>query len=154
MPGATHDTTLVGHALHVMSNTPRSDAELEAAFNLMKSFSWRDKNGELRMHNAWATLANLQVPYPEIYDNPKVKRAITKWMYPPLAEQNYKWLFDGRNRAVPGNQLRAAWHQEWEVGMQQMIEDELLLKGTTTPRDVVLAIKDRWEALRSKYAKQ
>jgi hypothetical protein len=55
MPGATHGTTLVGHALHVMSNTPRTDAELEATFNLLKSFSWRDKNHELRMHKAWAT---------------------------------------------------------------------------------------------------
>ena len=54
-----------------MSNTQRTDAELEAAFNFMKSFSWRDKNGELRMHKAWATLANLQVPFPEIYDDPE-----------------------------------------------------------------------------------
>ena len=28
-----------------------------------------------------------------------------------------------------GNHLKASWHQEWEVGMQQMIEDELLLEG-------------------------
>jgi hypothetical protein len=33
-----------------------------------------------------------------------------------------------------------------------MIEDELLLKGTMTPKDVVVAIKDNWEMLRSKYA--
>ena len=46
----------------------------------------------------------------------------------------------------------AGWHQEWEVGMQQMIEDELLLRGTKTPKDVVLAMKDSWETLRSKYA--
>ena len=152
MPGETHGTTLVGHALHTMSNTQRSDAELEAAFNLMKSFSWRDKNGELRMHKAWATLANLQVPFPEVYDDPKVKAAILKWMYPPLANENYQWLFNGRQKAVPGKQLKAGWHQEWEVGMQQMIEDELLLRGTKTPKDVVLAMKDSWETLRSKYA--
>jgi len=36
--------------------------------------------------------------------------------------------------------------------MQQMIEDELLLRGTKTPKDVVLAMKDSWETLRSKYA--
>ena len=38
--------------------------------------------------------------------------------------------------------------------LQQMIEDELLLKGTKTPKDVVLAMKDSWETLRSKYAKR
>jgi hypothetical protein len=57
LPGATHGTTLVGHALHVMSNTPRTDTELEVTFNLMKSLSWRDKNHELRMHKAWATFS-------------------------------------------------------------------------------------------------
>jgi hypothetical protein len=45
-------------------------------------------------------------------------------------------------------------HQEWEVGVQQMIEDELLLKGTKMPKDVVIAMKDSWKTLRSKYAKQ
>ena len=102
MPGETHGTTLVGHALHVMSNTERTDAELEACFNLMKSFSWRDKDGELRMHKAWAKLANLQVPFPDVYQDPAVKAAIMKWMYPPLADQNYAWLFEGRQKAEPG----------------------------------------------------
>ena len=60
---------------------------------------------------------------------------------PPLANENYQWLFEGRRKAVAGNQLKAAWHQQWEVGMQQMIEDELLLKGTKTPKEVVVAMK-------------
>jgi multiple sugar transport system substrate-binding protein len=154
MPGATHGTTLVGHALHVMSNTPRTDAELEATFDLMKSFSWRDKNHDMRMPKEWVMLANLQMPFPAVYDDPMVKQAITKWMYPPLANENYKWLFEGRQKALPGNQLKAAWHQQWEVGMQQMIENELLLKGTMTPKEVVVAMKASWETLRSKYARQ
>jgi multiple sugar transport system substrate-binding protein len=153
MPGTTHGTTLVGHALHVMSNTQRTDAELEAAFKLMKSFSWRDKNHKLRMPKEWAMLANLQMPFPEVYDDPQVRQAIMKWMYPPLAGENYKWLFEGRRKAVPGNQLKASWQEQWEVGMQQMIEDELLLKGTVTPKDVVIAMKASWEKLRSRYAK-
>jgi len=154
MPGETHGTTLVGHALHVMSNTPRTDAELEAAFNFMKSFSWRDKDGELRMHKEWAKLANLQVPFPDVYEDAEVKAAIMKWMYPPLADQNYAWLFEGRQKAVASNCLKAGWHQEWEVGMQLMIEDELLLKGTMTPSEVVVAMKESWETLRSKYVKE
>jgi hypothetical protein len=38
--------------------------------------------------------------------------------------------------------------------MQQMIEDELLLKGAKTPREAVVAMKDSWETLRSKYTRQ
>jgi hypothetical protein len=119
----------------------------------MKFYSWRDKNGELRVHKAWAEHANLEVPFPEIYEDPAVKAAIMKWMYPPLAELNYKWLFEGRKQAVAGRQLKASWLQEWEVGMQQMIEQDLLLKGTMKPAEVVTALRDNWEKLRSKYTK-
>ena len=152
MPGATHGTTLVGHALHVMSNNPRSDEELAACFKLMKSYSWRDKSGDMRMHKAWAKLANLQVPFKEVYDDPTVKEAIMKWMYPPLAKENYQWLFEGRMKAVGGNQLKAGWHQEWEKAMQDTISNDMLLKGTKTPKEVVTELKDNWEKLRSKYA--
>ena len=84
-------------------------------------------------------------------DRPEVKAAIMKWMYPPLADANYQWLFDGRQKAVAGNCLKAGWHQEWEVAMQLMIEDEMLLKGTMTPSDVVTAMRTSWDDLRSQY---
>jgi multiple sugar transport system substrate-binding protein len=153
MPGETHGTTLTGHALHCMTSTNRSDEELMKAWQLMKFYSWRDKNGELRTHKAWAVHANLEVPFPEIYEDPEVKAAILKWMYPPLAELNYKWLFEGRKQAVAGRHLKASWLQEWEVGMQQMIEQDLLLKGTMKPVEVVTAMRENWEKLRSKYTK-
>jgi len=35
--------------------------------------------------------------------------------------------------------------------MQLMIEDELLLKGTMTPSEVVTTMKQSWEDLRSQY---
>ena len=73
-------------------------------------------------------------------------------MYPPLAKENYQWLFEGRMKAVGGNQLKAGWHQEWEKAMQDTISNDMLLKGTKTPKEVVTELKDNWEKLRSKYA--
>ena len=130
VPGATHDTTLVGHALHCMTNTPRSDEDLARAWQLMKFYSWRDKKGDLLVHKTWAMHANLEVPFPAVYDDPDVQKAIKKWMYPPLADESYKWLFAGRQRAIAGNQLKAPWFQEWETGMQDMVEQEMLIKGS------------------------
>jgi multiple sugar transport system substrate-binding protein len=153
MPGETHGTTLTGHALHCMTDTPRSDEELMKAWQLMKFYSWRDNDGELRVHKAWAEHANLEVPFPEIYADPQVKGAIIKWMYPPLAEENYKWLFEGRERAVAGRHLKAPWLQEWEVSMQQMVEEDMLISGSLTPAEVVTEIRDNWERLRSKYTR-
>ena len=133
--------------------TKRSDEELMKAWQLMKFYSWRDKNDELVVHKAWAMHANLEVPFPEIYQDPAVKTAILKWMYQPVAEENYKWLFDGRQRAVAGLHLKASWVQEWEVKAQNMIEQDLLLKGSLKPAEVVTAMRENWETLRSKYAK-
>lgn len=151
VPGATHDTTLVGHALHCMTSTERSDADLMRAWELMKFYSWRDKKGDLLVHKRWAREANLEVPFPAVYDDPEVQKAIKKWMYPPLADENYKWLFAGRQRAVAGYQLKAPWFQEWEVGMQEMVEQEMLIKGSKSPKDTVAAMRDSWEELREKY---
>jgi multiple sugar transport system substrate-binding protein len=152
MPGATHDTTLVGHALHCMSATERSDEDLARAWTLMKFYSWRDKNGELLVHKRWAREANLEVPFPAVYEDAAVKAQIKKWLYPPLAEQSYKWLFDGRERAIAGRQLKAPWFQEWEVKMQETVEQEMLIKGSKSPKDTVAHVHDLWEKLRDQYS--
>jgi multiple sugar transport system substrate-binding protein len=151
MPGATHDTTLVGHALHCMTNTERSDEDLMRAWELMKFYSWRDKAGELQVHKRWAREANLEVPFPEVYDDPAVTEKIKTWMYPPLADESYQWLFDGRERAIAGGQLKAPWFQEWEVVAQETIEQEMLIKGSKSPGETVTFLKDYWEELRDKY---
>jgi multiple sugar transport system substrate-binding protein len=151
MPGATHETTLVGHALHCMSNVDRTDEDLERAWTLMKFYSWRDKEGELTVHKRWAREANLEVPFPEVYDDPEVQTAIKKWLYPPLVDESYQWLFEGRQKAIAGNQLKASWFQEWEVVMQETIEQEMLINGSKTPRDTVVFLHDLWEELRDKY---
>lgn len=151
MPGATHDTTLVGHALHCLTNYDRSDADMERAWNLIKFYSWRDKEGELRTHTRWAKEANLEVPFPEIYDKRDVQKAIKGWLYPPLQDVAYDWLFNGRERALAGKQLHAPWFQEWEVIMQQTIEQNMLTEGSLTPKETVVKIRKLWDELYDKY---
>jgi hypothetical protein len=60
-------------------------------------------------------------------------------------------LFEGRQKAIAGNQLKASWFQEWEVVMQETIEQEMLINGSKTPRDTVVFLHDLWEELRDKY---
>ena len=122
------------------------------AWQLMKFYSWRDKKGDLLVHKTWAMHANLEVPFPVVYDDPDVQKAIKKWMYPPLADENYKWLFAGRQRAIAGNHLKAPWFQEWETGMQDMVEQEMLIKGSKSPKETVVAMRTSWDELHDKYA--
>ncbi|QPC44355.1 extracellular solute-binding protein [Kaustia mangrovi] len=151
MPGTTNDTVLVGHALLAMSTRERSDAELEAAWELVKFYGYKNKAGEFAVHKKWVEKANLPVPFPAIYDDPEVKAAIMKWMYEPYAEESYGWLFAGRRRAMAPNMLKAPWYQEWDAAMHDMIADELLQSGSMTPKEVVVALRENWDRLYDKY---
>lgn len=153
VPGATHDTVLVGHALLCMSTRKRNDAEQAALWELMKYFGYRDKAGQLTTHKNWIAKANLEVPFPELYRDPDSRAAIMKWMYPPQAEQVYQWLFQGREKAVAAHILKAPWYQEWDTAMHEMIAQDLLIKGSKTPAQVATELRARWDALYKKYAK-
>lgn len=152
MPGTKQDTVLVGHALLAMRQRKRTDRELEAAWSLMKFFGYKDTQGNFSVHKGWVEKANLPVPFPAIYDDPEIKPAIMKWMYEPHADEEYKWLLDGRQRAKAPAMLKAPWYQEWDTVMHEMIADELLQSGSETPKEVVVALRDEWNRLHKKYS--
>ena len=151
MPGATNDTTLVGHALRSIRTRDRSDEELERVWNLMKFYGWRDEKGELFVAKKWALMANLEAAFPEVYDDPEVKAKILGWMYPPFAEQEYKWVFDARARARTPLILKAAWYEEWDKVMHDMISQEMLIDASKTPKEVVIELRAFWDKLHAKY---
>lgn len=150
-PGATHDTNLVGHALLCMSTIDRSEEDLMRLWQLMKFYGWRDKTGDMLVKKRWAREANLEAPFPEVYDDPEVKAAIKNWLYPPLAEESYGWLFEGRKRAIAPDLLKAPWFQEWEVVMQQTLEQDMLIKGSKSPKEMVAFMRKLWDKLYKKY---
>ena len=154
LPGATHDTVLVGHAMLCMYNRPRSAEDTKRAWNLMKFYGWKNSKGEYQTHKKWVAKANLEVPFPAIYSDPESKAAIMKWMYPPLAEQEYQWLFEGRKRALAPNVLKAPWYQEWDAVMHDMISNDVLLKGTKKPVDATKELRANWDKLHAKYTKK
>ncbi len=151
MPGATNDTVLVGHALLALSNRPRSDAELEAAWELLKFYGYQDTAGAFAVHKKWVEKANLPVPFPAIYRDPQVKAEIMKWMYAPYAETAYDWLFAGRERALGPLMLKAPWYQEWDARMLDTVSDEMLIGGSLSPGEAAARLRDDWNRLYDKY---
>lgn len=150
-PGETQDTALVGHALLAMSNRDRTEQELLAAWELLKFYGYQDRSGDFAVHKKWVAKANLPVPFPAIYEDPAARAAIMKWMYQPYAEQNYGWLFAGRERALGPNMLKAPWYQEWDAVMHDMISDEMLQSGSMSPKEVVVSLREEWDRLHAKY---
>jgi multiple sugar transport system substrate-binding protein len=151
MPGATNDTTLVGHALRCIRTRDRSDEDLARVWNLMKYYGWRDETGDLFVAKKWALMANLEAAFPEVYDDPEVKAKILGWMYKPLAEEEYGWLFDARARAKTPLILKAAWYEEWDKVMHDMISQEMLIDASKTPKEVVVELRQLWDDLHAKY---
>lgn len=150
-PGATHDTVLVGHALLCMDQSERSEEDTLRAWELMKFYGAQNSKGEYHTHKRWVEKANLPIPFPEVYSDPDSKEAIMKWMHPEHGEQAYQWQYDGRERAKGPNHLKAPWYQEWDATMHDMISNDLLLKGSITPRDAVKDLRKMWDRLHKKY---
>ena len=150
-PGATHDTVLVGHALLCMDQSERSMEDTLRAWELMKFYGAQNSKGEYHTHKRWVEKANLPIPFPAVYSDPDSKAAIMKWMHPEFGDQTYQWQYNGRERAMGPNHLKAPWYQEWDATMHDMISNDLLLKGSITPKDAVKDLRKMWDRLHKKY---
>jgi len=151
MPGATHETVLVGHALLCTGNHERSDADRLRAWELMKFYGWKDKAGNYHTHKRWAMKADLPIPYQSVYEDPEVKAALLAWMHPGAAEEQLKWQTEGRAKSLGPNVLKTPWHQEWDTFTWDLIRNDLLAEGSATPKDVVEQSRKKWDKLQKKY---
>ena len=151
MPGATHDTVLVGHALLCTGTHERSHEDVLRAWELMKFYGHKNGAGEYHTHKRWALKANLPIPYQSVYDEPDVKAALLEWMHGDLGETQLNWQTEGRARSLGPNLLKSPWHQEWDTYTFDMIANDLLVSGDTTPKEVAEKTRKRWDKLQKKY---
>lgn len=146
LPGRTHDTLLLGHAMLCLSAKRRSAADRAAAWRLLRYLGHRDDSGALFVHRRWAMELNLFVPYPEIYADPAVTIRMRGWHYPPLAHAALAWQLAGRARALRPAIVSAPWYMEWAAALHWMVRDDLL-RGGRTPTDVIRALRALWGRL-------
>ena len=151
MPGATHDTVLVGHALLCTGTHERSDEDVLRAWELMKFYGWQNGAGEYHTHKRWALKANLPIPYQSVYEDPEVKAALLAWMHADLGEHQLNWQTEGRARSLGPHVLKSPWHQEWDTYTFDMIANDLLVSGDVTPKEVAEKTRKRWDKLQKKY---
>ena len=150
-PGATHDTVLVGHALLCTGTHDRSEEDVLRAWELMKFYGHKNGAGDYHTHKRWALKANLPIPYQAVYDDPEVKAALLEWMHGDLGETQLNWQTEGRARSLGPNLLKSPWHQEWDTYTFDMIANDLLVSGDTTPKEVAEKTRKRWDKLQKKY---
>jgi len=115
-----------------MSAKPRS---LSAAWELMKFYGWRDKDGQLSTFKQWAKAAALASPYPEFFEDPEVREA-----YGP--GYDFDVLVDVmNNRSDPVQARNAVWYPEFQVHVGDVIHQ--LLKGEISGQETSKALADK-----------
>jgi multiple sugar transport system substrate-binding protein len=143
MPGRTHDTLLLGHAMLCLSAKRRSAAERTDAWRLLRFLGHRDDSGALFVHRRWVTELNLWVPYPEVYADPTVAARMRGWHYPPLARLALSWQLTGRARALRPAIVSAPWYMAWSAALHRMVRDDLL-RGGRAPADLIRELRALW----------
>ena len=151
MPGATHETVLVGHALLCTGTHERSHEDVLRAWELMKFYGHKNGAGEYHTHKRWALKANLPIPYQAVYEDPEVRAALLAWMHADLGESQFKWQAEGRANSLGPHLLKSPWHQEWDTYTWDMIANDLIVNGDVTPKEVVEKTRKRWDKLQKKY---
>jgi multiple sugar transport system substrate-binding protein len=146
MPGTTHDTLLLGHALLCLSGRQRDAAALDAAWLLLRFLGHRDAAGQLFVHRRWVETLNLWVPFPEIYRDPAIRERMRGWQHPAVAEAALGWQLAGRARALRPMIVTAPWYMDWCAALRRIVRADLLAGGTA-PEPVLRAVRDAWERL-------
>lgn len=136
MPGKTGTTFLMGEVIQMAAEP----SNLDNAWELMKFYGWKDKEGQLRTFKAWAKAAALACPYNGFFDDPEVQEAYGSFY-------DFKALVDiFQNRSDPVQARNAPWYPDFQVFVGDTIHQ--LLKAEITPKECTTALADKFVTLK------
>jgi multiple sugar transport system substrate-binding protein len=140
MPGESGMTFQMGEVVQ-MGGEPTS---VENTWQLVKFYTWRDKNGERSVHKSWAAAAALGAPYPDFFDDPEVQEAYGDF----YDFEQIKNMFENNSDVVQ------ARNQPWYSEFQAHVGDEIqrMLQGELEPADAVTSLADKVVELRDQYS--
>jgi multiple sugar transport system substrate-binding protein len=140
MPGASGKTFQMGEIVQ-MNAEP---ASLSDTWDLIRFYTWRDKNGERVVHKTWANAAALAAPYPDFFEDADVQAAFGSF----YDFEQIKNMFENNSDVVQ------ARNQPWYNEFQTHVGDEVhrLLKGEMEPKDIVQSLADKVVELREQYS--
>ena len=128
--GGSNYTLQIGEVLQ-MGNIADAD-EKAAAWDLMKYYGWKDKNGKFSVFTQWAKAAGLAAPYPGFFTDPDVIAAFPSYYDLPMISK----VFATGSKVVPARTL--AWYPDFQAKVGDLVHP--LLLGQATPKDTVAAL--------------
>lgn len=128
--GSSGKTLQIGEVLQ-MGNI-KSQSERNAAWELMKYYGWKDKQGKFSVFAKWAKAAGLAAPYAGFFTDPEVIAA-----FPPYYDlTKLSQTFEGGSDVVPARTL--PWYPNFQTKVGDLVQAMLI--GQATPEKTVSAL--------------
>ena len=112
MPGATR-STFSWVSLYLMGGQPVSK---ERAWNLMRFFGGKAKDGQYHVIKRWALQFGLGTPYTEVLNDPEVKADFAKWKDTDVAQRQLE-------NSTPRDVSKTLWFSDWDWYMMGAVQD-------------------------------
>ncbi len=140
MPGASGKTFQMGEVVQ-MAGEPQSVPD---SWQLVKFYTWRDKDGNRTVHKTWAKAAALAAPYPDFFDDPDVQKSFGTF----YDFKQIKNMFENNSDVVQ------ARNQPWYNEFQTFVGDDVhrLLKGEIDAKTIIKDLADKVAELKKAYS--
>jgi multiple sugar transport system substrate-binding protein len=112
MPGATH-STFSWVSLYLMGGQPVDAAR---AWNLMRFFGGRSKDGQYHVIKRWALQFGLGTPYREVLEDPEVVASFRTWKDVDIARHQLEI-------STPRDVSKTLWFSDWDWYMMGAVQD-------------------------------
>ena len=112
MPGATR-STFSWVSLYLMGGEPVSK---ERAWNLMRFFGGKAKDGQYHVIKRWALQFGLGTPYTEVLNDPEVSASFAKWKDTDVARHQLEM-------STPRDVSKTLWFSDWDWYMMGAVQD-------------------------------
>ncbi len=121
-PGKTGACLLIGDVIQMSGTTP----DPERAWELLKFYSWKNKEGDYHVPKTWALAAGLLEPYKGFYEDQEIVDSFKKWI-------DWDILMDiVNNKSIVQPVRFEVWYPEWRIEaapiLHKMILDEIPVK--------------------------
>lgn len=115
-PGKTGTNMLIGEVLQLGGNSPDPDR----AWELLKFYSWKNKEGEYHVPKTWALAAGLLEPYKGFYKDPEIVSNFKPWIDWDLLMD----IVNNNSKIIPVRQQ--IWYPEWRTDAAPILHKMIL----------------------------
>ena len=138
MPGATH-STFSWVSLYLMGGEP---VDAERAWNLMRFFGGKSKDGQYHVIKRWALQFGLGSPYKEVLEDPDVVASFKPWKDVDIARHQLEI-------STPRDVSKTLWFSDWDWYMMGAVQD--YIRGSQPTDQLVDDLQKHVTVFKARY---